>query len=180
MTRAGTRLFEHEVTRAVVCSSFLCLCPVATELSCAHLRMAQVNKKLEICLGVSCNSALLVLSLHSYTVSPVVRTSSWSIHSDPTVSQSRKVLLYTIHNPCEYWRQPFREITMDQKKYLSVGRGDTEKQYRRPLHIVCGWTTNAVALKGTWTTRNGRHGRLRACEQRLLSSRGASIISFKS
>ena len=55
--------------------------------------MAQVNKRLEICLGVSCKSALFVLSLHSYTVSHVVRTSSWLVCSDPTVSQSRKGII---------------------------------------------------------------------------------------
>ena len=50
---------------------------------------AQVNKRLEMCLGVPCKSALSILSLHSYTVSPVVRISSWLVNSDPTVSQSR-------------------------------------------------------------------------------------------
>ena len=96
MTRADTCLFEHVVTRAIVGVSFLCLCPVATESSCAHLRMAQVNKRLEIFFGVSCKSALFVLSLHSYTVSPVVRTSSWLVYSDPTVSQSRKGIIAII------------------------------------------------------------------------------------
>ena len=55
--------------------------------------MAQMNKRLEICLGVPCNSALSVLSLHSCTVSPVVRISSWLVSSDPTVSQSRKGII---------------------------------------------------------------------------------------
>ena len=54
------------------------------ECARANLRMAQVNKRLETCFGVSCKSALFVLSLHSYTISPVVRTSSWLDFSDPT------------------------------------------------------------------------------------------------
>ena len=96
MTRADTCLFEQMVTRAVVGVSFLCLCPVVTESSYAHLRTAQVNKRLENCFGVSCKSALFVLSLHSYTVSPVVRTSSWLVYSDPAVSQSRKSIITVI------------------------------------------------------------------------------------
>ena len=55
--------------------------------------MAKVNKRLEICLGVSCKSGLFVLSMHSYTVSPVVRTSSWLVYSDPAISQSRKGII---------------------------------------------------------------------------------------
>ena len=51
--------------------------------------MAQVNKRLESCLGVPCKSALSVLSLHSYTVSSVVRISSRLVYSDPAVPQSR-------------------------------------------------------------------------------------------
>ena len=100
MTRADACLFEHVVTRAIVAVSFLCLCPVVTESSWARLRMAQVNKRLEICFGVSCKSALFVLSLHSYTVSPVVRTSSWLVFSVPTVSQSRKgVVAVVVSDP---------------------------------------------------------------------------------
>ena len=100
MTRADTCLFEHVLTRAIVDVSFLCLCPVLTESSCAHLRMAQVNKRLEICLDVSCKSALVVLSLHSYTVLACCsHLPDWSIllqHHNP-----ERVLKYTIHNPDE-------------------------------------------------------------------------------
>ena len=71
-TRADTCLFEHVVTRAVVLFLLPYLCSVATELLCAHLRMAQVNKRLEFCLSVSCKNALFVSSLHTYTVSPAV------------------------------------------------------------------------------------------------------------
>ena len=95
MTRAHVP-FRARGHTAVVGASFLCLCPVATEFSCAHLRVAQVNKRLEICLGVTCKSALFVLSLHSYTVSPVVRTSFWLVYSDPTVSQSRTGIIIII------------------------------------------------------------------------------------
>ena len=57
-------------------SCYFCSLSVATELLCAHLRMAQANKRLELCLGVSCKSALFVSSLHTYTVSPAVCSSS--------------------------------------------------------------------------------------------------------
>ena len=46
-------------------------------------RMAQANKRLEICLGVSCKSALFVCPCTHTLSSPVVRSSSWSIYSDP-------------------------------------------------------------------------------------------------
>ena len=89
MTRADTRLFEHVVTRAVVSVSFLCLCPVVTKSSSAHLRMAQVNKAfgdLPRCLvqkriihGLACCPHLLLVG-----------------HNPESVSSN------VIHNPDEY------------------------------------------------------------------------------
>ena len=61
--------------------------------------------------------------------------------------------------------------TVDQRKTPVGWTREYEKQYSRPLHEVFGWTTNAVALEESWTTRSWRHGRLRACEQRFQSSR---------
>ena len=69
------------------------------------------------------------------------------------------------------------------EKSLSVGRADTKKkkkQHSRPLDEVSEWTANEVALIETSTTSNGRHGRLRACEQSFQSSRYVSILSFNS
>ena len=97
MTRADSRLFEHVVTGAVV----LFLLPVSLSSFdrnlCAHLRMARANERLEFCIGVSCNSAFFVSSLHTYTVSPAVCSSScWNIlilqYQNP-----ERVLLNTIH-----------------------------------------------------------------------------------
>ena len=51
-------------------------CVFRALLTPCSVDMAQVNKRLEFCLGVSCKSALCVSSLHTYTVSPAVCSSS--------------------------------------------------------------------------------------------------------
>ena len=87
---------ESHARHAPSVPCFPCLCQVESFVVCRIMYgscLAQVNKRLEICLGVPCKSALSVLSLHSYTVSPVVRISSWLVYSDPTLSQSRKGII---------------------------------------------------------------------------------------
>ena len=68
---------------------------VVALLSRNHVRIVLGSSKQAIgdLPGVSCKSALSVLSLHSYTVSPVVRISSWLVYSDPTVSQSSQGII---------------------------------------------------------------------------------------
>ena len=103
MTRGDTCLFEHVVTRAVVCASFLCLCPVATEFSCAHLRMAQVKKRLEICLGC-------LVQKRTVCFCPCTQTRSRLLFAPPPgrsililqYQNPERVLSYAMHNPDEY------------------------------------------------------------------------------
>ena len=96
MTRADTRLFEHVVTRAVVSVSFLCLCPVVTKSSSAHLRMAQVNKAfgdLPRCLVQKRIVRSVLALIHGLACCPHLLMVG---HNPESVSS------YVIHNPDEY------------------------------------------------------------------------------
>ena len=64
----------------------------------------------------------------------------------------------------------------NNRSETSVNRSDA--WIRKTLHAISGWTTNAVALTETWTTRIGMHERMRGCEHRFQSSMGVSIPSF--
>ena len=98
------RIDRHLWRERVACTACASCVLFPSSLSCREFVVctimhgscvAHVNKRLTICLGVSCKSAMFVLSLHSYTVSPVARTSSWLVYSYPAVSQSRKgIVIY--------------------------------------------------------------------------------------
>ena len=92
-TRLETRTKESHCWARLfcgcACSFFLCLFSVATELLCAHLRMAQMSKRLEFlprCLMQKRIVCLVLAHIHGHACCLFILL---VIYSDPTISKSK-------------------------------------------------------------------------------------------